>query len=230
MITTREPGERPSSDRRVFRIVPFMRLAIFDLDGTISDPSEGITAGINHSLSMMGLPCMDPRKLLVFIGPPLPDIFQELAPGRREEGTALFREYYRERGFSRNVLYPGIRDALETLRSSGTILCIATGKKPETAVDILEMFRMKELFHEITGCGHGGTKEELVSGLLARYGGNAVMIGDRKFDFEAASHCGIPSAGAAWGFGTRRELELATVVVENPGDVPGAVDLLLEGI
>ncbi len=225
-----EPGEQPSAYRLTFHIVPLMRVAIFDLDGTISDPSEGITAGINHALSMMGLPWIDPRELLMFIGPPLTEIFQELAPGRREEGTALFREYYRERGFSENVLYPGIREALENLRSSGTILCIATGKKPETAVDVLEMFRLRELFHEITGCGHGGTKAELISGLLARYGDNTVMIGDRKFDFEAATCCGIPSAGAAWGFGTPRELELATMVVDSPGDVPGAVDLLLEGI
>lgn len=206
-----------------------MKVAFFDLDGTISDPSAGITSGINHSLGMMGLPGMDPGELLRFIGPPLSEIFHELVPDRRDEGTALFREYYRRKGYSENVLYPGIREALKTLRMSGTVLCIATGKKPETAADILEMFHIRELFSEITGCGHVGTKEDLLSGLIARYGGNAVMIGDRKYDFMAASSCCIPSAGAAWGFGHRSELEQATVVIDSPGEIPGAVDLLLQG-
>jgi len=51
------------------------------------------------------------------------------------------------------------------------------------------------------------------------------MIGDRRFDIEAAIANGIPSIGVTWGFGTRDELESAgaTLVVDQPSELAKAV-------
>ena len=44
---------------------------IFDLDGTLSDNSDGIFAGIRYALERLGKPVPEPAELRRFIGPPL---------------------------------------------------------------------------------------------------------------------------------------------------------------
>jgi len=139
-------------------------------------------------------------------------------------GIVLFREYYRRRGFRENILYPGMRGVIEAFAESGFHLCIATGKKTETACEVLDYFGITRFFHMILGCGSGGTKEDLIDTILAHSGRNAVMIGDRGIDFRAAVKAGIPSIGVEWGFGTKEELCLATVLAASPAELPGIVN------
>ena len=200
-----------------------MKTVIFDLDGTISDPSRGITGAINYSLEAMGrekIPC---RELLKFIGPPLTEIYGEILPECPEKGIALFREYYRRKGFRENILYPGMVSVLETFTEWNCHLCLATGKKTETAIEVLDYFGITGLFHMILGCGSGGTKGDLLERILTHSRSNAVMIGDRGIDFNAAEKAGIPSIGAKWGFGTDEELGRATFMAESPSQLPGMV-------
>lgn len=205
-----------------------MKTAIFDLDGTISDPSEGIAGAVNYSLTMLGYDEIPPGELLRFIGPPLSEIYGELLPDAAGEGIALFRKYYRETGFARNLLYPGMRDILESLSAAGVNLCIATGKKTDTALAVLDHFDLAGLFETVLGCGDGGRKEDLIRTILSRFGLNAVMIGDRGIDFDAAASAGIPSIGVRWGFGAREELDLASAVAGSPRELPGIMEKLLE--
>ena len=48
-----------------------------DLDGTISDPKEGITKAVAHALSYYGIQVENLDTLEKFIGPPLLDSFQD---------------------------------------------------------------------------------------------------------------------------------------------------------
>lgn len=50
---------------------------LFDLDGTLSDPKEGITGSVQYALKALGIDEPDADKLEPFIGPPLKDSFQE---------------------------------------------------------------------------------------------------------------------------------------------------------
>ena len=47
----------------------------FDLDGTITDPKEGITKAVEYALLKFGIKIADRNLLLPFIGPPLRDSF-----------------------------------------------------------------------------------------------------------------------------------------------------------
>jgi phosphoglycolate phosphatase len=54
-------------------------LALFDLDGTISDPLVGIARSINHALSTLGFAPQEFDQLAVYIGPPLDHAFRAIA-------------------------------------------------------------------------------------------------------------------------------------------------------
>lgn len=205
-----------------------MKTVIFDLDGTISDPSAGITSGLNHSLEKLGKERLPGAELLRFIGPPLRLIFTELAPYAIEEGIQHFRDYYSRRGFRENTLYPHIPFTLKAMNDLGCRLFIATGKKTSTACQVLDYFRISHFFCEVHGCGHGGTKTELLKTILARWGSNAVMIGDRDTDFTAASEAEIPSIGVKWGFAQPGELNLADATADKPEDLLSLVSRFLE--
>ena len=102
-----------------------MRLAtlIFDLDGTLSDPSVGIGRSLNYALEAFGYRRVSERELSRYIGPPLDwafrDIVPDASPDRVLALVAKYRERYRDVGYAENTVYPGIADALAGISSEG---------------------------------------------------------------------------------------------------------------
>ena len=97
---------------------------LFDLDGTLTDPMEGITRSVQYSLRHFGIEVTDLRSLTPFIGPPLAESFREFYgfdDGRIPEAIRLMREYFSERGWRENRLYDGMPQLLERLCASGRV-------------------------------------------------------------------------------------------------------------
>ena len=123
---------------------------VFDLDGTISDPKDGIVRSLNYALSAHGFASQDEIELSTFIGPPLDSTFKALTKSDNPELilslVAKYRERYSDVGFSENVLYSGISEVLEQLSSiSGLELGICTSKRADFAERILELFGLRHL-------------------------------------------------------------------------------------
>lgn len=190
----------------------------FDLDGTLTDSSEGITKCAQLALRHFGIPAEDRTALRVFIGPPLRDSFPKFGvpEDRVEEAVAVFRSRYNTVGKFENVPYEGIRELLEDLRGKGLRLFVATSKPETTAVEILEKFDLAKYFEIICGATMDGvrdSKESVIEYLLQQTDGTrAVMIGDTAFDVIGAKAFGIPTIGVAWGFGNREEMEAAGAI------------------
>ena len=121
---------------------------IFDLDGTISDPSEGIVNCVNYALASCGFPCADSDRIRRWIGPPLIEIFADLAEGVDEAGTLELVDRYRERyavnGYRENVLYDGIAETLQVLADGGCRIGVCTSKRADYAAKIVAMFGLSE--------------------------------------------------------------------------------------
>ena len=199
---------------------PAIRYLLFDLDGTLTDSSEGITKCVAHALrTVCGIEVDDLQALLPYIGPPLVDGFManhgvDLETARA--CTAAYRARYAEVGLFENRPYDGIRAALDALRADGYHLSVATSKPTTFSTRILEHFGLADCFDDICGATMDGTistKEQVIRSLLDRLGGDALgamlMIGDRKYDVEGAHAFGIPCVGVLYGFGSREELEKA---------------------
>lgn len=188
----------------------------FDLDGTLSDSSDGIIKSMNYALAEMGRNPLPADRLVPFIGPPITDIFQALLgspdPSIIMEGVRYFRKRYFDVGFKENRLYEGIPEMLESLKADGHILYIATSKSPQNAVETVRFLGIETYFEAVLGSGIQRKKHDILNDIVS--GNNvrsthAVMIGDRKFDIAAGKHAAMKTIGVTWGFGTREELAAA---------------------
>lgn len=95
---------------------------LFDLDGTLTDPKEGITKSVRHALKAYNIEVEDLDTLCCFIGPPLKDSFIEYYGFSEEDALnaiGVYREYFSDRGIFENEVYEGIEEMLKALTASG---------------------------------------------------------------------------------------------------------------
>lgn len=204
---------------------------LFDLDGTLTDPKQGITRCVQYALAKMGIDEPDLDKLVPFIGPPLAESFQVFY-GMSAAQAAAAVQYYRERfasvGLYENRVYPGITDLLTDLAVRQRTLVVATSKPTVFSVTILEHFGLAEYFRSVIGSNLDGTrvdKAEVIAAVLGELAdndpGRTVMVGDRRHDIAGAHKNGLVAAGVAYGYGGRDELEQAGAdyVVDSVADL-----------
>ena len=200
---------------------------LFDLDGTLTDPKEGITNSVQHSLRAFGIDVENRDELTHFIGPPLRDsykMFYGFDDAQAELAVAKYREYFAERGILENTLYLGVPELLQALVASGKTLALATSKPAVYAERILAHFDIAKYFVFVAGSeldGSRSRKSELIRYALDNIGctdlSRAVMVGDREHDIIGANEIGINSIGVLHGYGSKNELRNAnaTNITEN---------------
>ena len=197
------------------------RYLLFDLDGTLTNPKEGITKCVQYALHCMGIEEPDTDRLIPFIGPPLVDSFMEyykMTVDEAKQAVVKYRERFRDKGIFENELLEGVPEMLERLKSQGKILAIASSKPEEFVVRILEKFGIRQYFDEVTGARMDekrSAKSEVIEETMHRLGLGAddrpqiLMSGDRRHDVEGAKKCGIDCLGIYVGFAAPGELEMA---------------------
>lgn len=190
-------------------------LILFDLDGTLSDPLQGIGRSINYALTHFGYESICQTEIAKYIGPPLDETFRRIT-GNQTDCHALvakYRERYSEIGYTENVLYPGVAEVLHKLKTANIPMAICTSKREDFAEKILEMFGLSHCFRFISGGDIGISKVQQIESLLSqgRINHFAVMIGDRAVDLIAAHKNGLKAGGVLWGYGSQDEL-----LEENP--------------
>lgn len=191
----------------------------FDLDGTLTDPGEGITNSVAYALDKFGITVTDRSSLYPFIGPPLVDSFMKFYGFSHEDAeraVVCYREYFRDRGIFENRLYKGIPEALKALKDAGKTLVIATSKPEPFAKRIVEHFGLSPYFTLVAGASFDETRSEkwdvieyAIDMLKLTDRSEIVMIGDRKHDIIGAKKTGLDSVGVLWGYGDREELTAA---------------------
>lgn len=206
---------------------------LFDLDGTLTDPKEGICKSVQYALRAFGIEEPDIDKLEPFIGPPLVDSFMEfygMTKERAAEAVVKYRERFSVRGWSENIVYEGIEHMLQSLRDAGYVLAVASSKPTVFVERILTHFGLRDAFSVVVGSELDGrriNKDEVIlealrqlfgmsdrvlPGSVSRGGAmqdELLMIGDRKFDVEGAHALGIRCVGVTYGYAQPGELEEA---------------------
>lgn len=194
-------------------------IVLFDLDGTLTDPGEGITNSVAYALKKYDIEVTDKRELYKFIGPPLKDSFMKyygFSEEKAEEAIAFYREYFRNIGIFENKVYDGVEDMLRTLHADGKKIVLATSKPEEFAVRILEHFGLKKYFAVVAGASMDSSrskKGDVIAYAISLcdnfYKETAVMIGDREHDVIGAKENGLKSMGVLYGYGDEEELKTA---------------------
>jgi phosphoglycolate phosphatase len=204
---------------------------LLDLDGTLTDPREGILACIRFALDRFE--CVAPAdvELLRFIGPPLTEAFRELLAVEDAVAIASAVAAYRERfatlGMFENAVYPGIPQALAQLHERGVALFVATTKPWIFAEQIVEHFGLSRYFTRVYGSELDGTradKGDLIAHILRQESldpAHTAMVGDRSYDVQGAIASGVLPVGVLWGYGSEEELRTAGAVklLTRPEDI-----------
>lgn len=206
------------------------RHVIFDLDGTLVDPSLSICNSINYALKKKGYNPVRDAELYPYIGKHLIDPFKAITGVDNEdylwELIHLYRERYETIGVRENRLYPGIKEVLAGLDAQSYIASI----KPWHASRlILKELEIEKYFTGVYGSEEDGTRADKAQ--LLRYIkdveglGSAVMVGDRDTDIYAAKSCGFASIAVCYGYGTLGELEAAgpDIMIDRPEDLSRAL-------
>ncbi|KXY37122.1 phosphoglycolate phosphatase [Bacillus cereus] len=195
---------------------------LFDLDGTLTDPKEGIINSVLYALEKIGIEEVNISELDSFIGPPIQQSFVDrynMNEIEVERAVLYFREYLKQSGLLENKVYDGITALLQELKDAGNRLFVATSKPTVFAKQVIEHFQLTSFFEEIVGSNLDGTriqKEEIIAHILQTNEElkkeEMVMIGDRKHDVIGANSNGIASIGVLYGYGNENELSDAGAI------------------
>ena len=194
---------------------------LFDLDGTLVDPKEGIINALKYTLSFFNVEIKKTEDLYKFIGPPLRDSFSRYY-GFDEKDVEIailkYREYYKEKGVLQVRLYDGVDNLLRELEKAKKNLIIATSKPEIYAMKILENLGIIDYFSFVCGGTLDSSREkktDIIKYILSKNNlddNNTVMVGDKSHDIIGAKEANIDSIGVLYGYGDYEELSKANAI------------------
>lgn len=176
-----------------------MKLAIFDLDGTLIDSSAVLVNAINYVRKQLHLEPMPSEAVLFGINNPQSDIanyfygLKQIEPIHEQ----WFKEYY-SRNFENEIrLFDGVIEMLEYLKSHEILLAIATNGYKDATIEALEHLNIEHYFSDIAT--FDDVKEPKPSPAMLQYlllraavsTKDAIFVGDTKRDKLAAQAANI---------------------------------------
>ena len=189
------------------------KLVIFDLDGTLLDTLDDLSAAVNHAMQQQGFPQHTCEEYRMMVGHGARNLMTKALPADRRDDEALidvvladFRAYYNAHIDAYTRPFPGIPQLLEHLHQKGIKLAVASNKFQEGAERLIT-----EFFPEITFVAILGNRpnhplkpdSEVVGEILQKAGINreaAVMVGDSDTDMQTAANGGIKGIAVGWGY------------------------------
>ncbi len=194
------------------------RYVIFDFDGTVVDTGEGILKSLQYSFEQMGREVPDMSDLKKFIGPPIHYSFTHYYDVSEEEvGEYIkkYRERYTVKGIYECELYEGILELIDSLKSQGVKVGIASSKPLRLIYNVADHLGITEKFDAIVGVRMDDSNHSSKKGLIleamelmgAEDKNEVLMVGDRLYDIEGAKGAGVKSCGVLWGYGSEEEFK-----------------------
>lgn len=205
------------------------KAAIFDVDGTLLDTTEGVLASVKYTIKEAGLPEIDRETLLTFIGPPVQDSFvriYKVSVERAQELATIFRNRYKDYELLKAKAYEGIYDVMEELKSKNISIAVATYKRQDYALTILKHFHFDKYSDILYGADHENKlkKKDIIMLCMKDMGitdsSDVVMIGDSSHDAKGASELGMDFIGVTYGFEFRTKEDVFMYPAIGYADTP----------
>ena len=221
--------------RKLIDIMKKYDIALFDLDGTLSESGEGILECVRKIFERTNRPLPSEEIIKSFIGPPIYDSLKRcgFSHEESEEGVKIYKEEFLKSGIYKNKVYDGMNELLSSLKENGVLLGVATTKYQPFAEKIINMLKLDRFFDFVGGATAGKerhTKELVIRYSLENLGANAdshiIMVGDTKFDAEGAANVGCDFIGVLYGYGTKQEMEnfyKNAIFVNTPSEIKNII-------
>ena len=209
-----------------------IRLAIFDLDGTLVDSRLDLCLAVNHALRVVGLPERTLTEVSSFIGEGATRLVERAVAPRldlRDRALAAWREHYQEHLLDHTVLFPGVADLLARATFA---LAVHTNKPGDMARTILRGLGLGDRFAEVLGGDEAPRKPDPggTRAILERRGvaaSDAVLVGDSLVDLATARAVPLRFVAVGWGLAAPEALARAGagVIAEGPAQLASALGL-----
>lgn len=219
-----------------------MRTVVFDLDGTLADTSADLLAAANACFRGMGhgdvLNSGDAGTALRGGRAMLTLGYTRLGVVWAEDDMAaqyqVLLRAYADAISVHTVLYPGVVDALEGLRSGGVQMAICTNKPEGLAETLMRRLGVRGMFGALIGADTLTTRKPDVApyhAAVLRVGGTvtrSLMVGDTETDHLTARAAGVPSVLVSFGPEGAGVARLGPdAVLDHYDDLAGVVARLL---
>ena len=196
-----------------------LKLAAFDLDGTLLDSIPSIIIGVGACWDALGFPEASPDRIRNIIGLPWEQSIEQLMPGAGAREVAMIKEYHAEiaRGERAaperppETIFPGAIDVLDQLEDNGYVLAIVTSRSNRRFQDLIDQAGLAGRFVSVKTADQGPGKPNpfLLNEAMREAGvtrDDTVMIGDTTYDVLTARNAGTGAVGVTWGIHPAEEL------------------------
>jgi len=194
-----------------------VRLAIFDLDGTLVYTIGDIAAALNYGLEKNGFPTLTEREVQALVGYSTAYMCEYALP---EEARAQhwrqvhedYSEYYKKHCCDNTYPYEGVLRTLAKLKNAGIKLAVVSNKPHRDTMTVVQNLFPRDTFSMVLGMMEKFRKKpdpeplEFVLDYLGVDKCDAVYIGDSEVDVNFAKNTGVDCISCTWGYRSRREL------------------------
>lgn len=210
-----------------------IKLAIFDLDGTLVNSIEDLADSCNKALTQCSFPTHDLDKYYYFVGEGVKKlVIRALPEENRDDETiekvlGIFSEDYNKNYINKTIAYNEIPELLSKLTDAGILIAVASNKPDEFTKKIIEKLFPSVPFSSVVGNIKGVPHKpdpQIVFNILSELDVSAeetVFIGDTKTDIETGKNAGAKTIGCLWGFREINELKQAKsdFIATHPLDI-----------
>ena len=217
-----------------------IKLAIFDLDGTLLDTLGDIAGACNHALTVCGCPTHEVGEYKMFVGSGIMNLFRRALPeDQRTEGMVMkmrdaFVQYYDVHKDDMTRPYPGIKGLLDGLTAKGIRLAVASNKYQEATEELVTRYFGTYRFACVLGQREGhpikpdaGIIFEAMASCEGVRPDEVIYCGDSDVDMQTGINAGVRTVGVTWGFRSREELAEYSpcLLADNPEEIHNFIAL-----
>ncbi len=191
-------------------------LLIFDLDGTLVNTLDDITASVNYTLDRLGRPPLPADTVRQYVGDGIEMLMTRSLGGATErlaDAVTIYREHHRRNLVVRSLLYPAVRETLDHF--SSIPLAVISNKTMEFIRPLLDDLGIGRYFKMVIGADFGlplKPAPDSVQKLMAEFGApkdRTLIVGDGTTDIRAGRAAGVMTCSVTYGFRSENELRKA---------------------
>ena len=186
------------------------KLVIFDMDGTVLDTLDDLTAATNAAMSAFGFPTHSRDAVRSFVGNGIAKLIERAVPAGTDAATTArvldaFRTYYAAHCTDATRPYDGVCELLLELRAAGSLTAVLSNKADFAVKDLAKAYFAGALDAAVGECAGVPRKPapDGVLSLMRAFGvtpAQTAYVGDSDVDVRTAANAGVDGIFVTWGF------------------------------
>ena len=194
------------------KIMNTKNTVIFDLDGTLLDTLDDLTASSNYAMKEMGFPLRSKDEIRSFVGNGILVLIRKCVPEGTDDETIekaldIFKKHYGVHCNDLTKPYDGIRELIAALQEKKVKMAIVSNKADFAVKELAEIYFKGSIpvaigENEAAGIRKKPAPDTVYKAmeLLGSSADESVYVGDSEVDVKTAANAGLDLVLCSWGF------------------------------